>query len=305
MSKSKSRMFADLMGSDGNIKSDKMSTSAAKNDLSNVTSLPAAVRTQLKGDIGNTGATGATGAVGPAGSNGTIGVDGARGPAGSNGAVGAKGNTGNTGSQGATGPQGAQGIQGATGSQGNSVTGATGARGPTGNTGSTGSTGSTGASGSPWGGGTFTGATTFNNPIKVNSGGRTLDFGSLNSTWCHFNTTATDGFYFYDAVYSASNITAYSDRRVKKDIVHIPNSLSKVCRLNGYTFTRTDGKHKGLIQTGVIAQEVQKELPEAVTTNPENGHLSVAYGNMVGLLIEAIKEQQTQIDELKALVGGA
>jgi len=145
MSKSKSRMFADLMGSDGNIKSDKMSTSAAKNDLSNVTSLPAAVRTQLKGDIGNTGATGA---VGPAGSNGTIGVDGARGPAGSNGAVGAKGNTGNTGSQGATGPQGAQGIQGATGSQGNSVTGATGARGPTGSTGATGSTGNSGSNGS-------------------------------------------------------------------------------------------------------------------------------------------------------------
>ena len=154
-------------------------------------------------------------------------------------------------------------------------------------------------------GGTVTGATTFNNPIKVNSSGRTLDFGSLNSSWCHFNTTATSGFYFYDQVYSASNITAYSDIRVKTDIVHIPDSLSKVCRLNGYTFTRTDDKHKGLKQTGVIAQEVQKELPEAVVTDPENGHLSVAYGNMVGLLIEAIKEQQTQIDELKALVGGA
>jgi len=151
-------------------------------------------------------------------------------------------------------------------------------------------------------GGTVTGATTFSAPLKVVSSGKTLDFGSLNSTWCHFNTTATSGFYFYDDVYSASNITAYSDIRVKTDIKNIPNALDKVCRLNGYTFTRTDGKHKGLRQTGVVAQEVQKELPEAVVTDPENGHLSVAYGNMVGLLIESIKEQQVQIDEQNARI---
>ena len=345
MSKSKSRFLADLIGASGHVRADKMDT-AAKADMSNVTSLPAAVVTQLKGDIGNTGATGpqgatgatgargVDGATGPAGSNGTIGVDGARGPTGATGPQGPQGNsvTGATGAQGATGARGPTGATGAAGSNG--TNGAVGARGPTGNTGSTGpqgasvtgpqggtgatgargatgsagsngSTGATGASGSPWGGGTFTGATTFSNPIKVNSAGKTLDFGSLNTSWCHFNTTATNGFYFYDQVYSASNITAYSDRRVKTDIVHIPDSLSKVCRLNGYTFTRTDGKHKGLKQTGVIAQEIQAEIPEAVVTDPENGHLSVAYGNLVGLLIEAIKEQQVQIDELKALVGGA
>jgi hypothetical protein len=52
---------------------------------------------------------------------------------------------------------------------------------------------------------------------------------------------------------------------------------------------------------GVIAQDVEKVLPEAVREN-EDGFKNVAYGNMVGLLIEAIKEQQTQIDELKAEV---
>ena len=49
---------------------------------------------------------------------------------------------------------------------------------------------------------------------------------------------------------------------------------------------------------GVIAQEIQKVAPEAVSTDAE-GYLSVAYGNLAGLLIEGIKEQQKQIDELK------
>ena len=60
-------MFAELMGEDGNIRSGKMSPSAAKSDLSNVESLPSAVLLQLKGDTGAAGATGATGQTGAAG----------------------------------------------------------------------------------------------------------------------------------------------------------------------------------------------------------------------------------------------
>ena len=63
--------------------------------------------------------------------------------------------------------------------------------------------------------------------------------------------------------------------------------------LRGVTFDK-DGKES----LGVIAQEVQKVIPEVVNQGEE--YLSVAYGNMVGLLIEAIKEQQQQIEELKA-----
>jgi hypothetical protein len=55
-------------------------------------------------------------------------------------------------------------------------------------------------------------------------------------------------------------------------------------------------------QTGLIAQEVLKVLPEAVSGSEEE-HYSVAYGNVVGLLIEAIKEQQTQIETLMDMVG--
>jgi hypothetical protein len=93
------------------------------------------------------------------------------------------------------------------------------------------------------------------------------------------------------------NITAYSDSRIKKNIEVITDALEKVNQLSGYTFERTDinvGR-----QTGVIAQEVKKVLPEAVTTT-EDGMYTVAYGNMVGLLIESIKELTQQVADLKS-----
>ena len=93
------------------------------------------------------------------------------------------------------------------------------------------------------------------------------------------------------------NITAYSDARIKKNFKVIDNALAKVNQLSGYTFERTDidvGR-----QTGVIAQEVSNVLPEAVTTT-EDGMYTVAYGNMVGLLIESIKELNLQVEHLKA-----
>jgi len=134
-------------------------------------------------------------------------------------------------------------------------------------------------------------------PCQIVSNGATLDFGSLNATWCHFNTTATSGFYFYDSIYSLGNVTAYSDRRVKDNIEVIPDALDKVSRINGYTFTRKD--RDGERQTGLIAQELLEVLPEAVVENPENGHYSIAYGNVVGLLTEAIKELKAEVEELK------
>tara|TARA_Y100000385_G_scaffold163416_1_gene169353 strand:+ start:683 stop:2146 length:1464 start_codon:yes stop_codon:yes gene_type:complete len=106
-------------------------------------------------------------------------------------------------------------------------------------------------------------------------------------------------------IWTSGNVTAYSDIRVKTNIEHIPNALDKVCQLNGYTFDRTDvtfddhGEPETPIrQTGVIAQEVLKVLPEAVMGD-EDGHYSVAYGNMVGLLIEAVKELKAEVEELK------
>ena len=93
---------------------------------------------------------------------------------------------------------------------------------------------------------------------------------------------------------ASGDVTAYSDKRVKTDISKIDNALEKVCSVNGYTYRRTDTgderKH-----TGVIAQEVIKVLPEVVHGSEETTY-SVAYGNMVGLLIESIKEMKSKLD---------
>jgi hypothetical protein len=93
---------------------------------------------------------------------------------------------------------------------------------------------------------------------------------------------------------ATGNVNALSDIRLKTDLTKIEGALGKVCAINGYTYTRKD---TGARQTGVVAQEVQKVLPEAVMENGEN--LAVAYGNMVGLLIEAIKELKAEVDQLK------
>lgn len=93
---------------------------------------------------------------------------------------------------------------------------------------------------------------------------------------------------------SSGNVTAYSDARLKTDLEVIPDAVSKVQQLTGYTYTRTDSGER---QTGVIAQDLIKVLPEAVNDSGE--YLSVAYGNIVGLLIEAIKELKAEIEVLK------
>ena len=90
----------------------------------------------------------------------------------------------------------------------------------------------------------------------------------------------------------AGNVTAYSDRRLKSDIVTIPNALDTVSKLRGVNFTK-DGK----ASTGVIAQEVQEVMPEVVHVGEE--YLSVAYGNLVGVLIEAVKELKAEVEALK------
>ena len=99
---------------------------------------------------------------------------------------------------------------------------------------------------------------------------------------------------------NAGTVNTTSDERAKDDITPITGALDKVQQLGGYSFTlkATDEK-----SSGVIAQEVQKVMPELVQEGAE-GLLSVQYGNMVGLLIEAIKEQQAQIDELKQKLNG-
>ena len=99
----------------------------------------------------------------------------------------------------------------------------------------------------------------------------------------------------------AGNITAYSDSRLKENVEVIENALSKVQAMRGVTFTRNDVENKEERHAGVIAQEVEVVFPEVVSENNE-GIKNVAYGNMVGLLIEAIKELKDEVNELKRQV---
>ena len=123
------------------------------------------------------------------------------------------------------------------------------------------------------------------------------------------STNTKVGFYFgglekfnfsSSGTVTATTFNTTSDERTKKDIRLIENALDKVQQLGGYMFTF---KHNDERSSGIIAQEVQKVMPELVQEGGD-GHLTVQYGNMVGLLIEAIKEQQAQIDALTTKLNG-
>lgn len=107
--------------------------------------------------------------------------------------------------------------------------------------------------------------------------------------------------YVGGSLYAEGDIVAYSDRRKKENIATVDGALDKVNKLRGVYYNRIDDDTKKR-QVGVIAQEIQEILPEVVTYAEDVDEYGVSYGNITGLLIEAIKEQQTQIEELKELV---
>ena len=93
---------------------------------------------------------------------------------------------------------------------------------------------------------------------------------------------------------------AFSDARIKGDVKIIEDALNKIQQINGVTYTRIDGtEEENNRHAGVIAQEVNEVLPEVVNTDKETGMMSVAYGNMSGLLIEAIKELSNKVKDLE------
>ena len=105
------------------------------------------------------------------------------------------------------------------------------------------------------------------------------------------------------SITATGDITAYfsSDKRFKDNVEVIPNALDKVRKLNGVTWEwndLVDDVTKQSPNTGLIAQEVQEVLPQVVKERGD-GHLGLDYSKMIGLLVEAIKEQQLQIENLK------
>lgn len=99
---------------------------------------------------------------------------------------------------------------------------------------------------------------------------------------------------------ASGDIIAYSDARVKENIKTIDNALDKVNALRGVEYNKIGDNNKSI---GVIAQEVQKVLPEVVKIDDKD-MMSVAYGNMVGVLVEAIKELSNKVEELENKLNG-
>jgi len=96
---------------------------------------------------------------------------------------------------------------------------------------------------------------------------------------------------------------ASSDKNLKDNITPISNPIEKIQKIGGYEFDWNDKQdtYEGH-DVGVIAQEIEEVLPELVQTR-DNGYKAVKYEKIVALLIEAIKEQQKQIEELKSKIG--
>ena len=120
-------------------------------------------------------------------------------------------------------------------------------------------------------------------------------------------TSSSYRMYVNGGLYATGDVMAYSDRRKKTDIVTIDNALEKVTNLRGVFYHVMIGEEEKGRKTGVIAQEINEVLPEVVTYAADVDEYGVSYGNIAGVLIEAIKEQneiiktlKSEIDELKA-----
>lgn len=100
---------------------------------------------------------------------------------------------------------------------------------------------------------------------------------------------------FNNYIYSVRNIIVTSDSNIKTDLQPISEPLNKIQQLSGYTYLRKDTHER---ETGLIAQDVLKVLPEVVQTLPNSQNLGIAYGNMMGLMVEAIKELTQKVEHL-------
>jgi hypothetical protein len=96
---------------------------------------------------------------------------------------------------------------------------------------------------------------------------------------------------------SCTSLTETSSERYKENIIQLNGSLNKVLNLRGVSYSR---KENGTNEIGLIAEEVQKIIPEIITYDDNNQPDSVSYGRLSALLIEAMKEQHKQIQQLKA-----
>jgi hypothetical protein len=199
------------------------------------------------------------------------------------------------------GPQGPQGPQGDLGPQGPSGAGEQGPQGPQGEQGPQGPSGS-GSQGpqgpqGPSGPSTIINAT---NDASTNANHYPVFVAAAGSNQTAEVTTTKLYFNPSTGTLNATIFNTLSDINSKTNIKTLENSLNTVLKLRGVSFNWADNGNKSI---GVIAQEIEQIVPEIVNTN-ENGIKSVTYDSIIGLLIEAIKQQQQQINDLYQCIKG-
>jgi hypothetical protein len=146
---------------------------------------------------------------------------------------------------------------------------------------------------------TQTGTKTFSGVIDItNTTDSTNNSGDTGALRCEGGASIAKKIFAGSTITGAADVIAFSDKKLKKNIKTLDGK--KVLDMRGVSFTRKD---TGAESSGVIAQEIQKVAPELI--HDTEGTLGVAYGNLVGYLIEAVKDQQKQIDELKTIINGS
>ena len=131
--------------------------------------------------------------------------------------------------------------------------------------------------------------------------GRWIYYHHISNNCTGFSTSTTSSsytIYSNGGIYSTGNITAYSDRRVKENIIQIDSALDKVNKLEGVYYNKINDETKTK-EIGFIAQDVQEVVPELVTYAEDVDEYGVKYGNATALLVEAIKELTQKVKELE------
>lgn len=157
--------------------------------------------------------------------------------------------------------------------------------------------------------GITTATTTGSVTVSAAATGATVTPTTTNATFYVVGTTLTSGTMSTASISQTSPVSynastgalsavshvSSSDERLKQDIETIQNALEKLEALRGVSYLRN-----GKFEIGVIAQEVERVVPEVVITDESKyGYKSVSYGNLVGLLIEAVKELSAEVKKLK------
>jgi hypothetical protein len=126
-------------------------------------------------------------------------------------------------------------------------------------------------------------------------------------------TLPTYPLYVTGSIYTTRSVISYSDRRAKFDLEVIPTPLEKINTIHGYTYSfyppKTSDKLADDIQeirrdTGLIAQEVERILPEAVHEDP-GGMKAISYGNLAGLFVEALRELTQRLESVERRLAAA